>query len=833
MRRQMAVLLCGITFLFGVGLMPAPIDHVIMAQSDTPLPLPTPMETPARNAVFSFDDTQPALTPLYPTDETALNLDEVVFIWVRHPDANRYDLILYQDNELFFQHRFYSDEVCVETFCNIVATTWTNIPPFQPDSTYTWQINSRWDGENHEGIASHFSILPYPLLASLETENEANSQSSATASNIIDGKIAYISWAQMIHITTPNDWNQTQTQTLLGGCAYQANSPCYPQDLALSPDTGLIAFSARRMSDDPLPQPGAFDIYVMNTSGTAGFWITDDAAPENGLSWSPDGSKLAYSRYVMGESRYEIYVYNLFTLTATLLVGDGLHPTWSPDGTRLTYVEACDLKSVDIYGGSSPQLLLSGASSCSHDFNGLNRSPIANQYIYHSSSISSPGLRLLTFNAGGSTSIQLLTNGYHRFADWSPDGSRVVYDHADDPIPSLFFSIQSLRILTLQTGQSTLISPLIGAPYNNSGYYADWNGFATCPAGLELLGNTCSPFNTNTPTPTVNQTPTLTNTPVPTVTLTPTYTPSPAPTATPTVNPDDIESLFYSLLPPPPNNELAIALQAIQNIDIANFTNSTQIALPISLYGTCNAFNRLNCAKYTYLTFYALFIEMTGYPPTIWHLLSANYYGELKDWGMKETPNEALYRNFADNQIGGCRFNSVNYNCNYGYMVEWLSGMQHWLIDRTTGQITESQAIISPLKLSGITETNLTTLLREKPITVVGILDLIETGGMFDYDLHILRQVVAKHTLWRTGVGPDVPSYWGNEELTPAGVAHYVPNSEQYLPFIVHLFANGGYSVGEPNQSHFPPDGQTVVCTYVAVITTSQGRITTSACPPN
>jgi len=476
---------------------------------------------------YGFDISQPALTPLHPTQGSELSAGGVTLVWVGELNANHYDLILTQAGQPFFEHRFYQNEVCEGLVCAVVLSSWTNIPTLQPGSSYTWQINSHWDGENRQGVVSVFTTQPYPIQS---LERPAVQPLASPLTYNADGKIAYLS-VTGINITNPDDWGQTNTiSNLMGGCAYAVGSPCYPEHPALSPDQTRIAFTAAEMMDNPpnTPSIGFRDIYLMNLNGTGGQWLTRNSQPEGWLSWSPDGSKLAYSLDVDNEPRHEIYVYDIFTQTTTLVAYNGLNPTWSSNGTQIIFVQACALWAVNITDGTLPiPIVAQQAGPCSHYFNGLKRSPVANQYIYHSASISTPGLGLLTVHPDGSASTQMLTHGYHRFPDWSPDGSRVVYEHSDDPIPTLFFNIHSLRILTLQTVQSATISPQI-EPYNNI-YQADWNGIGVCPAGMELRSNTCGPFSTNTPQPTVTPMPTPISTTPPTAvpTLSPTLTPTP------------------------------------------------------------------------------------------------------------------------------------------------------------------------------------------------------------------------------------------------------------------------------------------------------------------
>lgn len=117
----------------------------------------------------------------------------------------------------------------------------------------------------------------------------------------------------------------------------------------------------------------------------------------------------------------------------------------------------------------------------------------------------------------------------------------MVYDHSDDPVGTLFYSIDSLRIFNLSSGQSRLISPQIGEPYNNQGYHADWSGAAVCPAGLEYRDEVCQ----------LPQTIVIFATKTPQGTPAPTVTPSPAPTST-LMSPAELATVFPLPMQPTP-----------------------------------------------------------------------------------------------------------------------------------------------------------------------------------------------------------------------------------------------------------------------------------------
>jgi hypothetical protein len=102
---------------------------------------------------------------------------------------------------------------------------------------------------------------------------------------------------------------------------------------------------------------------------------------------------------------------------------------------------------------------------------------------------------------------------------------------------------------------------------------------------------------------------------------------------------------------------------------------------------------------------------------------------------------------------------------------------------------------------------------------------------MFDYDGHILAGVTASHPTWRTGMGPDVPSKWGNEQIALNSTTYPGLNEmEHFAPLVVHVFTDSTgrtkATVGYPNTNTLPPEpGYTLTCSYAAVIATTDGGI--------
>ena len=106
---------------------------------------------------------------------------------------------------------------------------------------------------------------------------------------------------------------------------------CQPCPTPPGPPTG----SASRSMPD---QPTASDIYLINLDGSGLTKITSDAGANFYPTWSPDGSRLAFSSNRDGD--WDIYVMNADGSRVRQLVDSpGLDdkPQWSPDGSRIGF----------------------------------------------------------------------------------------------------------------------------------------------------------------------------------------------------------------------------------------------------------------------------------------------------------------------------------------------------------------------------------------------------------------------------------------------------------------------------------------------------------------
>ena len=121
------------------------------------------------------------------------------------------------------------------------------------------------------------------------------------------------------YVRAKRDWDSTAPRKALG-----ILRP------TLSPDGTQVAFTALG------------DIYILPITGGTPRNVTNDAAMDTDVTWSPDGKQIAYSSD-KGGGLPELWVRDLTTGEAkrlTTLENQPLGAAWSPDGKRIAFIDA-------------------------------------------------------------------------------------------------------------------------------------------------------------------------------------------------------------------------------------------------------------------------------------------------------------------------------------------------------------------------------------------------------------------------------------------------------------------------------------------------------------
>jgi serine/threonine-protein kinase len=101
-------------------------------------------------------------------------------------------------------------------------------------------------------------------------------------------------------------------------------------DPTISPDGRMVAFVAEAN--------GSVDLFVADARGDGRVRLTDDAAREEDPQFSPDGTRLIFTRARPGSELREVCVIPVLRGQIVTIAERAAYPAWSADGTRVAYV---------------------------------------------------------------------------------------------------------------------------------------------------------------------------------------------------------------------------------------------------------------------------------------------------------------------------------------------------------------------------------------------------------------------------------------------------------------------------------------------------------------
>jgi len=186
---------------------------------------------------------------------------------------------------------------------------------------------------------------------------------------------------------------------------------------------GIIAFISDR--------DGSEEIYLMNADGSEQTRVTNNSALECFISWSADGSRMAFCSSLQGG--LEIFVIDVIDISIASFGSPvritnnsamEMFPTWSPDGLRIAYDSG--ISGIAIMNADGSNISYLGTSSVTG--NQPDWSPEGDRIAFSSSQ----GIYSIAIDG---TDLQQLTTTYSLVPAWSPDGSKIAYvatDAAED-----------------------------------------------------------------------------------------------------------------------------------------------------------------------------------------------------------------------------------------------------------------------------------------------------------------------------------------------------------------------------------------------------------------
>lgn len=243
-------------------------------------------------------------------------------------------------------------------------------------------------------------------------------------------------------------------------------------DLAWSPDGSRIAYTRGTNAGDD-------SVWVVNADGTSVFPLEiGGAGAKRHPSWSPDSTKIAYA--VVANASEQIYIApSTGGYGPPLANGVGHEPNWSPNGSRISfdgYQGGKNFGYVDLHvvspDGGNP-LIITPSTVTEWTFSAW--SPDGGRIAYRATSATSPFptiYRVMNADGSGDHPIASPGEGDARSVSWSPDGSRVVYEGA------LISNISARNLYIANTDGSGVAQPLTS---DGKSDYPSWRVVRSTP----------------------------------------------------------------------------------------------------------------------------------------------------------------------------------------------------------------------------------------------------------------------------------------------------------------------------------------------------------------
>lgn len=203
-------------------------------------------------------------------------------------------------------------------------------------------------------------------------------------------------------------------------------SETYDEEPVWSPSGDRVAFVSQRA--------GIQNIFVMNPDApgqtvNVATQLThySDSSSIYELTWSPDGTRVAYEREQGAYRQIFLVAADGSTLTPLSIASPGEHPSFSPDGGKIAFSKGAEQVWTTNADGSNAIAPIAGALG--HD---PSWSPDGTFIAYdHKNEQFGLNYDVNVLNLGGGVPAVLPANfAQWTFATWSPDGSNLPTNHS-------------------------------------------------------------------------------------------------------------------------------------------------------------------------------------------------------------------------------------------------------------------------------------------------------------------------------------------------------------------------------------------------------------------
>ena len=194
-----------------------------------------------------------------------------------------------------------------------------------------------------------------------------------------------------------------------------------PSPISLA-EKGLIAFHSTR-------DTGQYQVYVVDGDGGNLRQLTNLAPPNSEPTWSPDGSRIAFTSGADDISNFTLYVINADGTDPHRLLepgkGDNWYPSWSPKGDQIAFQSNRD-GNFEIYTAAVDTGQVTRLTSNDRTDSMPNWSPDGGKIAFVSDQDGNGEIYVM--NADGSNRVRLTDGpGEDTQPAWSPDGTRILF----------------------------------------------------------------------------------------------------------------------------------------------------------------------------------------------------------------------------------------------------------------------------------------------------------------------------------------------------------------------------------------------------------------------